>query len=389
MVRECGKNVEDSIGIMNILHISGYYSPFIGGIETVCKYLVDNMPQHQTSVMCFNKGRKDSVDVVDGHKVYRAGIFLTVAHQGLSLSYGRMLARAIREEKPDIIHYHWANPFPALFLRFRMPDKVRLVLHWHMDIIRQRYLYRVVKPLETWLLKRAERIVVTSPQYMEFSPALQKFRDKVRVVPNCIDEAALQMRDGDEDAIREIRNRWNGRPVVLFVGRHTQYKGIDHLIRAEKYMKEDCVILIAGEGTITEQLKSLSEQCRTSKIHFIGKLSPEDLRRYLHVADVFAFPSVSRNEAFGIALAEAMYCHTPAVTFTIEGSGVNWVNLNGVTGIEVPQDEMQDCNYAKALDVLLQDKELRGRYADAAHKRVSENFLLKNMLSAMENAYEE
>lgn len=52
---------------------------------------------------------------------------------------------------------------------------------------------------------------------------------------------------------------------------------------------------------------------------------------------MFAFPSVTKNEAFGVALAEAMYCYTPAVTFTIEGSGVNWVNLNGITGIEVSQ----------------------------------------------------
>ena len=34
-----------------------------------------------------------------------------------------------------------------------------------------------------------------------------------------------------------------------------------------------------------------------------------------------------------------MYCGTPAVTFTIPGSGVNWVSLNGETGIEVPNGD--------------------------------------------------
>ena len=47
------------------------------------------------------------------------------------------------------------------------------------------------------------------------------------------------------------------------------------------------------------------------------------------------FPSITKNEAFGVVLAEAMYCYTPAITFTIEGSGVNWVNLHQVTGLEM------------------------------------------------------
>ena len=106
-------------------------------------------------------------------------------------------------------------------------------------------------------------------------------------------------------------------------------------------------------------------------------------------ADVFAFPSVTKNEAFGVALAEAMYCYTPAVTFTIEGSGVNWVNKDGVTGIEVPQDSNLDREYAAAIDKLVTDNELRKIYSIAAHERVRDNFLMKHMVKAMEKVYEE
>ena len=88
-----------------------------------------------------------------------------------------------------------------------------------------------------------------------------------------------------------------------------------------------------------------------------------------------------------MALAESMYCYTPAVTFTIEGSGVNWVNLNGVTGLEVVNGD--DKAYANAIDKLLQDDQLRQQYAQAAHNRVSENFLLKNMVDAMNRVYTE
>lgn len=69
-----------------------------------------------------------------------------------------------------------------------------------------------------------------------------------------------------------------------------------------------------------------------------------------------------------------MYCYTPAVTFTIEGSGVNWVNLNGITGIEVSQKGNLNQVYAEALDKLVRDTSLQKEYSRAAHKRVAENF---------------
>lgn len=96
--------------VMRILHISKYYYPFFGGVENICKYLVNNMKQdNDIAVVCFNEDRDDRVDMVDGVKVYRAGVKLTIARQALSLSYFTMLRKALKELKPDVIHFHWAN----------------------------------------------------------------------------------------------------------------------------------------------------------------------------------------------------------------------------------------------------------------------------------------
>ena len=88
--------------------------------------------------------------------------------------------------------------------------------------------------------------------------------------------------------------------------------------------------------------------------------------------DVFCFPSITKNEAFGLALAEGMYFGHPAVTFTIEGSGVNYVNLDGVTGIECPNGDSRA--FADALKKLSDDEELRARLGEAARQRVIDNF---------------
>ena len=76
---------------MKILHISKYYYPYIGGVENICKYMVEGTLGHKTAVVCFNEGNKDEIDEVDGHKVYRVATWVNVARQALSLSYFPML----------------------------------------------------------------------------------------------------------------------------------------------------------------------------------------------------------------------------------------------------------------------------------------------------------
>lgn len=369
---------------MKILHISKYYYPYIGGVENICKYIVDYPSNYQTAVVCFNTKRKDLVDMVDGKYVYRVGAWVTIARQALSLSYFWVLRKAICVFKPDVIQFHWANPFPAAVLLCIIPKNVKLIVHWHMDIVMQSKIYPLIKPIETRLLKRADRIVVTSPQYRERSMPLQKFKEKIRIVPNAINESIFTPRQYDEFRIGDIQRRYQNKPIVFFVGRHIQYKGLPYLLEAEKQVKADCVFVIAGSGPLTEYL---IKKCNSERVCFVGRLNDDELRWYHYAASVFAFPSITKNEAFGVALAEAMYCNTPAVTFTIEGSGVNWVNLNGVTGIEVANRDTKA--FAEAIDKILANTELSERYAEAAHRHVVDNFTIPKMMEKMNSVYQE
>lgn len=369
---------------MKILHISKYYYPYFGGVENICKYIVDNSKDHQVAVLCFNEGRNDTVDIVDDVVVYRVASWINISRQALSLSYFTMLKRALSEFKPEVIHFHWANPFPAAVLLCMIPKKVKLVVHWHMDIIKQSTIYHFIKPFETALLRRADIVVVTSPQYRDGSRPLHPFRGKVRVVPNAIDESNFVLHSGDKEKIENIRKRYAYKKIVFFIGRHIQYKGLPWLVEAEKYVKSDCVFVVAGAGPLTDQLK---EECQSKRVFFVGRLSDKELVWHHMAASVFAFPSITKNEAFGVALAEAMYCYTPAVTFTIEGSGVNWVNLNGMTGIECPNKDSKA--FAAAIDKLLSDDNLAREYAVAAHRRVVENFTIPKMMEKMDAVYAE
>lgn len=121
---------------------------------------------------------------------------------------------------------------------------------------------------------------------------------------------------------------------------------------------------------LTLELKELAKD--DSKIEFVGRISDSDRRAYLYACDVICFPSITRNEAFGLALAEGMYFGKPAITFTIPGSGVNYVNINEVTGLECPNRDVKA--YAKTLEKLAVNKELRTQYGENARQRVLDNF---------------
>ena len=203
--------------LMRILHISKYYYPYVGGVENVCKYIADNSEGHEVAVVCFNDGHLNNVGEVDGIKVYRVGAFVTIARQAISLTYFMVLRKVIKRFRPDIIHFHWANPFPAAILLPLIPKDVKLIIHWHMDIIKQRKIYRFIKPIEERLLKRADMVVVTSPQYRDGSVPLQPFKEKVRVVPNGIGTSSLKKPLKAE--IDAVKGKYGGKKIVFFVGR--------------------------------------------------------------------------------------------------------------------------------------------------------------------------
>lgn len=191
------------------------------------------------------------------------------------------------------------------------------------------------------------------------------------VVPNCINMERLQPSPMVDEKAKQIREENPNKIICLAVGRHTEYKGFKYLIQAAHLLDDRFQIFITGKGEETENLKAEAEDDK--KVHFLGLVDDVELKGYLTAMDIFCFPSITKNEAFGLALAEGMYYGKPAVTFTIPGSGVNYVCLNGENGIEVLNRDVE--KYAEALRKLADDKKLREEYGTAGKKRVEENFL--------------
>ena len=174
-----------------ILHISKYYAPFVGGIEQVARDCVNSFgAEVEQKVFCFQHEKGDAVDRVDGVEVIRAGCFAKVASQSMSFSYGKLLKKTFREFQPDIVIFHYPNPFGAHFLKKqlkRRPD-CKLIVWWHLDITKQKLLGTVRGADEVALeargegrgdepeLYRRERVAAIGEGKMRFHSVLRQSR---------------------------------------------------------------------------------------------------------------------------------------------------------------------------------------------------------------------
>lgn len=378
-----------------LLQIPNYFYPHIGGIEQVARDIADALrqpdagpglpeaalPALEQRIICFNEDAADGGlacrrgqtvrELVDGLEVTRCGCFAKLASQSLSLGYPAQLKKLLRKFGPDTVIFHHPNPFVASFLLPLLPKATRLVVWWHLDITKQKRLKKLFHRQTLRLLRRADLIVATSPNYIEGSPYLQAVRDKCLTVPNCIRPERLQLDDAGREKAAQIRQQYAGKTICFAVGRHVPYKGMEYLIRASALLDDSFAVLIGGEGPLTASLQRLA--AKDGKVQFLGRIPPGELAPYYAACDIFCFPSITKNEAFGIALAEGMYFGKPAVTFTIPGSGVNYVSIGGKTGIEAPNRDVGA--YAGAIRQLAQSPELRRQYGEKAQKRVQELFL--------------
>ncbi|MDR0799680.1 MAG: glycosyltransferase, partial [Dysgonamonadaceae bacterium] len=326
--------------------------------------------------------KRTEKEFYEGVWVVRSGIWKKWFSQSISFSFWKELKRMFRDFRPEIVHLHTPNPLSSLYVLPAIPRKTKLIVHWHSDIIEQGALYTFFRPIEKLLLRRADQIIVTSPAYSSGSKALQPWPNKLQVVANTINREKLTKQEGDDAAIAAIRKRYEGKKIIFAFGRHVPYKGFRYLIDSAPMIAEDAVIVLAGSGPLTEQLK---QRVASPNVYFAGRISDNELRQYLYAADLFVFPSITRNEAFGLALAEAMYCGLPAVTFTIPDSGVNWVSVNGETGLEVENGNAQAL--AGAINRLLADDALRAQLGRQARARAERYFVTEAIHDTLNDLY--
>jgi rhamnosyl/mannosyltransferase len=318
------------------------------------------------------------IEVKDGVKVIRVGSLGMI----FATSICPTMVYWIKRFPADIVQIHHPNPM-ATISYLLSNQRGKLIVLYQSDIVRQRVTYKLYVPFMMRMLKRADRIIITSANYLESSPLLVRFKEKCVLIPLGIDVQRFKKRGG-ESKIAAIRSQYGGK-IVLFVGRLTHYKGVPYLLEAMKRVSGR--LLIIGEGDLERQLKNQAVQNSLStKVHFLGELGEDEMVPFLHACDLLVLPSISRNEAFGLVQLEAMACYKPVVSTDLE-TGVPYVNRNGVTGFIVPPRDSGAL--AEAINQLLEDEDLRTRMGIEGRRRVEGEFTREKMARETLRLYKE
>lgn len=358
---------------MKSLQIVKLYAPVIGGVEKIAEDVAEGLG---SDVLCCQKKGKRSVEEIKGVKVIKTASFGMYFAMPVSLDFIRVWRKINRNY--DVIDLH--TPFPladlALFI-FR--PKAKLIVHYHSDIVRQKLLSVLLQPIVRSTLRRADKIIVSSPNLKNSSLVLRKFQNKIEVVPFGLDLA--QYEKFDANFVTELKNKYG--KFALYIGRFSYYKGLTYLVKAMQ--KVDYKLIMIGDGNERFRIEKLIfDLGLAQKITLLPFQTDEKLRDYFHASSVFVLPSIYKSEAFGIVLMEALACSTPLVSTELE-TGTSFVNQHKKTGLVVKKAD--DLQLAEAINRILSDNPLQAKYSKSALERAKSVFDLKIMLDKIQKSY--
>jgi len=345
-----------------------YFHPVIGGAETHVFHLSKNLVERGHEVFVLTSS---CIPTNTGHPLAKSeeigGIHIRrfkTLNLGAGLRIWQGLAREILQLQPDIIHAHSIG-FPhsdvcALLSKIKRIPSVATT-HGalgigdsaHKENIRRRIWANIVT---RHTLRFFNRVITISPAEKPY--VLKRvFPEGICIIPNGVPGEIFD--NNIDTASFTKKYGLEGLPVILYLGRLVEKKGIEYLLRAAPSIlkKRKAKILIVGpDGGKKKMLMELSQGLRLEKdVVFTGELSEEDKLKAIATCDMLVLPS--KKEGQGIVLLEAQAMGKPIIA-TRQG-GIPYFIKDGENGILV--DYGRPDQIVSAVEQLLSDTEFRQR----------------------------
>jgi glycosyltransferase involved in cell wall biosynthesis len=369
---------------MRVLHAYKVFRPDIdGGIVSVIAVACGaGDPDISSSILVargrLGLGRRFDFGQVKARAVASLGTYL-----GMPIAPGFPIALSLALRHVDVVALHLPFPLNDIGI-IGIPDRVGLVVHWHSEIYGRRLLVRALEPLMRRTLARADRIIISNEAIVENSALLLPHRAKCEVVPFGVDVKKWNLNDDSQRAeADQLRQRYPR--LIAALGRLVPYKGFDVLIRA--LTQVDAHLLIIGTGAERKALIKLAAELGVSdRVTFTGYLSNDEVKVRLWAARVFAFPSATNAETFGISQLEAMAVGLPIVNTRL-ATAVPRIARDGIEALTVPPRD--PTALAAALTRLLDDEALAKSFGAAAQARVRDEFEDARFVARVHSIYRE
>ena len=275
----------------------------------------------------------------------------------------------------DIIylHYPFFGTAEIVWLFKLIYKKPKLIIHYHMDVVGLPWYLQILswpsKLIQNSLFKKAEVILCSSLDYIKNSDIknfYQKYPNKFQKITFGVD--TKKFKPEDKEGLGEVKK-------ILFVGgldKAHYFKGIEVLLKAVSKLKiSNYQLQIVGDGDLRPEYEKQTKNLKIQdKVKFLGSVTNERLPEIYSQADVFILPSITKGEAFGLVLLEAMASGTPVIASDLPG--VRSVFENNIQGLKIKPGDANDLR--EKLEKILTDENLRKKMSQSARELALEKY---------------
>jgi glycosyltransferase involved in cell wall biosynthesis len=294
---------------LRILLVSPRYPPAVGGVERVVEMLATGLAQGPFDVVVATTDPSRTLPSLEtrGGLVIRR--FSTIGHDAVFFLSPRLALWVLRNAGQfDVIHAHsYHTPLAlvgAIAARLRrVPFVISTHYHGTGHTAGRRLLHRPYRLFGAWMIRQASLVICCSEAERTLIREHFGARLPTMVVQYGVDAKPLPP--------AEPRPAADGR-TVLTGGRLEGYKQVDLAVRAVEYLPRNIRLIVFGDGPALPEIRSIARKGHLDeRIDFVGRVSDEDLGGLFRSAS--AFVSLSRNEAYGLTVAEALAAGTGVV----------------------------------------------------------------------------
>ncbi len=252
---------------------------------------------------------------------------------------------------------------------------------------------RLYRSIRIHVMKECRLVIALNPSAQkQFIAETEHTSERIKLIPTGIDIEELRASDD-----RYFRESSNGKRFILHVGRITEQKGIETLIRAAEVLKHDTkygdvFFALVGPMEQFDTRVTRSEYSRRlldlidkfglhTTVKFLGRLSTQEVEDLFSSCTIFVLPSLTEN--MPLVLCEAMAFKKPVVASRLPGTSMQVVN--GWNGYLVrPGDHLE---LAEKLRLILDDPKLAEQMGINGRAMVLENFDMKNIAMKICESY--
>jgi len=313
---------------MKVFQVCPRYFPAIGGVEEHVRNISERLAKEfEVFVLTTDpSGTLPEEEVINGVLVKRFRSWAPSESYYFSPSLRKFFSKNL--EVNGILHAHNYGAFPALYAAQEKKSRTLVFSpHYHGSghTSFRSLLHIPYKFLGKSIFEKAERIVCVSNY--EKSLVLKRFKideEKVVVIPNGV----------DLDEFKSLKKQSKDYRVILSVGRLEKYKGMQYLVKTLPKLDRNIILEIVGKGPYKGSLVKLAKKLKVEeRVRFFQDLPRHELLQMYADADVLVL--LSKHEAYGISVAEALCAGTPCIV--ADASALSeWIDNKNCFGIDYP-----------------------------------------------------